>query len=95
MKPLSTFIPETTKKVEHPASVVWARILDKRFCFEVQRSSDPYKGTLVIFDGKDDFKVLHTKEVTISYGAPFGADVADANEWDDYVANWVDNVFNK
>lgn len=93
MKPLSKFEPQSNKKTEHPASVVWARILDKRFCYEVRRTDNPYEGKLLIFDGKNDFKLLHEYDVGISYAAQFGPDAYDAEDWDHYVADWVDRNF--
>jgi hypothetical protein len=92
VKPLSNFQPESDEKTEHPSSVVWARILDKRFCYEVQRK-EPYKGVLVIFDSKNDYKEIFNKEVVIAFDARFGADVSDTLEWDGFVIDYIDNKF--
>lgn len=64
--------------------VVWKSELDGRYDVRVLRKSD-YTGDLVVSDGAEE---LHREEVTLSYGAIFGPDVADVAAWCDK-ACWV------
>lgn len=62
--------------------LIWWSKLDERYQVEVQGDNqDHYTGTLVIFDHQDGDKMIHSEKTGISYGAMWGADIADINQW--------------
>lgn len=70
------------------AALVWETKLDKRYDVFVERSSD-YTGVLIIKDGD---KELLREKVGLSYGAKFGPDVDDVNQWKERAIGVVDKV---
>lgn len=60
---------------------------DHRYDVKVLRKGS-YEGILQVWDNGT---LLMEKDVTLSYGAVFGPDVADVAEWEKLVANFVDN----
>ena len=90
MKPICKFEIENKGAVQLGTNVVEARVLDKRYGIEIIRDI-PYKGKFRIFDGLDDFKLLHEQEVNVSYNAMWGVDIADAQEWANLGIDIVDN----
>lgn len=70
---------------------VWKDVLDKKYPTYVERL-EPYKGELVIMDGD---KEIYRKPVGISYDAKFGPDVMDISEWENTVAKFIDEEYNK
>ena len=90
MKPICKFEIENKGAVKRGENVVEARILDKRYCIEIVRDV-AYAGTFRIFDGLDDFKLLHEEPTTVSYDAIFGPDVYDVQEWENLGIDIVDN----
>jgi hypothetical protein len=70
---------------------VWCAILDLRYKIEVQRDSD-YAATLVIFDGKDNDKIILEKEVSLAYGARFGPDIDDLTSWQNIACACIDGL---
>lgn len=62
--------------------IVWKTELDRTWDIKVYRTENFYKGTLVMKHKQND-QIVFTKEVALSYGAMFGADVADVSEWQD------------
>ncbi len=72
------------------SKVAWAAIVDNRYKCEVQRT-EPYKGVLVVFDGKNNDEILHEVSVPISYNAQFGADIIDVAQWQDIAIQTIDN----
>jgi hypothetical protein len=86
----------------HPRLVWWSRF-DRRFQVEVHRTGElpvigdlpvidvfNSHGVLCIFDHQNKDKLLKSEEVGLSYGAVFGADVADVEEWREKVSEFVD-----
>jgi len=69
----------------------WSGIIDQRYKVEVQRT-EPYQGILCVWDGKNNDALIFEKEVSISYNAAFGVDVADVREWQDVVCDFIDNA---
>ena len=82
------------------SKVIWENKLDDKYDIIVSRPSsrsvdsdapisaeDLYKGTLTITEGQ---KVLFTKDVTISYGAIFGPDIADVESWQNIAIEFID-----
>ena len=68
------------------SEVVWYAVLDNRFkCAVVRKSADT--GTLEIHDGD---RLVSESDVGLSYGATFGPDVSDVNEWMDHCVSVVD-----
>lgn len=63
---------------------VWSGTLDHRWRCVVERDVRPndqwHHGHLRVFDG-DNREPVFEKEVWLSYGAKFGPDVDDVNEW--------------
>lgn len=90
MKPISKFDINDDGPVKRGENVVEARILDKRYCIEIIRDV-AYVGTFRIFDGLDNFKLLHEEPTTVSYDAIFGPDAYDVQEWQNLSLNIVDN----
>lgn len=72
-------------------SEVWANTVDGgRWSVRVDGDdADPYKGTLTVAD--DQGAVVHREAVGISYGAPFGADAFDVEEWTTRCLDVIDN----
>lgn len=68
--------------------VVWEATLDDIYKCQVTRT-DAYTGILTI-SNKD--KTLFSKEVSMSYGALFGPDVADVNYWENICVDYVDSL---
>jgi hypothetical protein len=67
---------------------VWQSRLDDKYDVSVtQNDEDAYKGTLRVVENGD---VLLEEPVGISYGAPFGPDVADVAEWQQRAAEFID-----
>lgn len=71
------------------SDLVWRSRLDDRFQVEVQRVS-MYHGELVIFDHGDGDKELFREAVGLSYGAAFGPDAGDVDEWQERCAKFID-----
>jgi hypothetical protein len=81
MKPKATYDLKNNKVIDRGLSV-YAGILDLRYKIEViPQEGKTHLGTLAIYDGKDNDKLIHQEEVTISYGAVFGPDMGDVSEW--------------
>ncbi|MFZ1075687.1 MAG: hypothetical protein WAN50_04930 [Minisyncoccia bacterium] len=74
-----------------PAGVVWWSRLDGRYLVEVRRLSD-YQGLFVVFDHKDNDRVIDREEVGLSYEAAYGPDVADVDFWREKAAEVVDGI---
>lgn len=62
--------------------VVWWSRLDGRYQVEVLRDHDNTSAaTLTIYDHANYDGVVHSEQVGLAYGAVFGPDVGDVNEW--------------
>jgi hypothetical protein len=70
--------------------IIWSNILDERYECKVSRNSH-YSGQLTIFDNQLK-KFLYDEEVRLSFGATFGPDALDVNEWQDKIIEIVDGV---
>lgn len=70
---------------------VWESRLDNRYDIYVTRVGDSsnYEGELVI---EESGNVLHREHVTLSYGAIFGPDVADVEDWENRAIRFVDSL---
>ena len=77
----------------HP-QMVWNAILDDRYIVEVQRTGGA-TGNLLVFDHNKNDQEIFSKEVSLSYGARFGADVADVEDWAEKVTDFIDNTYDK
>ncbi len=75
----------------HPNLVWWSR-LDHRFQIEVQRV-DNYAAKLIIFDHLNENAELLCEDVGLSYGALFGPDVSDVDEWQNRCMKFIDEEF--
>ena len=84
-KPLASWENQDSS---HPDLVWWTR-LDGRWQIEVHHTSD-YAGVLCVFDTQNDLHCLAQQEVSISYSAPFGPDVADVADWQAIALELVD-----
>ena len=67
-------------------TIIWQDKLDKRYDVMVERVS-PYKGSLIIKDGITE---LLREDTSISYDAPFGADMSDVHAWQDRCGDFID-----
>ncbi|OGD30034.1 hypothetical protein A2833_02935 [Candidatus Azambacteria bacterium RIFCSPHIGHO2_01_FULL_44_55] len=77
----------------HP-QLVWRNKLDNRYLIEVHRT-DGYSGKLYIFDHDKNDQEIFSLDVGLSYGATFGPDVADVQEWQEKALDFIDNTYNK
>ncbi len=81
-------------EIENHPQLVWSSKLDNRYLLEVHRISD-YHGKLFVFDHNKNDQEIACWDVGLSYGAIFGPDVADVNEWQEKVLNFIDNTYSK
>lgn len=97
-----------TEEITDPGRLVWWSRLDNRYQIEVHRLDEDladklgidmsdqetqgYRGVLCIFDHEQEDALLGIERVGLSYGAMFGPDVMDVEEWQMKVVNFVDNV---
>lgn len=65
---------------------IWETKLDNKFDIRVERV-DEYKGTLIIADGNTK---IAEGLVSLAYGAPFGPDIGDIADWQNWSANFID-----
>jgi len=64
----------------HP-DVIFAAVLDKKYGLEIQRlPTSEYQGQLYILD-LEAKKVIYKEITPVAYGAPFGPDSGDVEEW--------------
>lgn len=75
-------------------NLIWYAELDQRYQVEVHRTS-PDTGNLYIFDHEDNAKQLMELGVNLSYGAQFGPDLADVQQWERIVIEFIDKLNNK
>lgn len=68
---------------------VWQNRLDDKYDVFVESKDDGYKGDLVLKEGE---KELLREQVTISFGARFGPDIADVAIWEDRCCEFIDNL---
>lgn len=76
------------------ANLVWRSKLDNRYLIEVQRVGD-YTANLYIFDHEKDDKEIACWPVTLTYGARFGPDVDDVDDWMKKTEDFIDNTYPK
>lgn len=67
---------------------VWEATLDNIYYCEVARKDD-HTGVLTI---KKDNVIIHSCDVSVSYGAIFGPDIYDVYEWERICAEYVDKI---
>lgn len=74
--------------------LVFSEQIDNRFQVEVQRIGEGAetgrRGTLVIFDHQNGDRLLFTQGVPLSYGAQFGPDIADVEQWEQRALRFID-----
>lgn len=68
---------------------IWTNQVDKKYDVYVETGETRYKGFLKI---ELNGKVLHSEPVDISYGAKFGPDAQDVNDWCNKCIAFVDNL---
>lgn len=68
--------------------IIWNRTLDNRFKCKVSRV-DEYTGLLTVTDENDNS--LLCTQVNLSYGATFGPDVFDVDDWQNMCIKAVDS----
>jgi hypothetical protein len=73
---------------EKDIPLVWTATLDDRYVITVSRT-DENSGSLRIVDSVSGNE-LHTAPVTLSYGALFGPDIDDVQEWQEIAVGVVD-----
>lgn len=74
--------------------VVWEATVDQHaYSVKVVRTND-YSGLLTVTVTETE-EVLLTEEVTLSYQAVFGPDVADVSDWQETALNAIDNYINR
>jgi hypothetical protein len=80
---------ESQEPFDSNARVVWWSRVDDRYQVEVQRV-DKSNGQLCIFDHVNNDVLIFEEPVALSYGAAFGPDVDDVDEWREIVLNAID-----
>lgn len=73
---------------------VWWSRLDGRYQIEAHRHvDDDEAATLYIYDHDNDMQLLYEKDTGhLMFGAIFGPDVADVNQWQELAVNFVDGA---
>lgn len=71
------------------SGVIWEQTLDGIYLCQVV-SLRPGLGTLTVRDTRFTGTVLLTKDVTLEYGAIFGASVCDIAEWQELAEAAID-----
>jgi hypothetical protein len=77
----------STGETEIPADLVWYSVLDQTYVVTVTRI-DEYQATYEIADAVGT--PLVTDMVGLSYGALFGPDVSDVDEWQQRAVAFAD-----
>jgi hypothetical protein len=70
--------------------IIWSNVLNNRYDCKVVRNSG-YTGQLTVYDNELKH-YLYSEEVRLSYGAAFGPDALDLNEWMNMIEKVVDGV---
>jgi len=86
-------LPWESENINHP-NLIWRAKLDNRYLAEVHRT-DGSHGKLLVFDHDKNDQEIACWEVSLSYGAICGPDVADVNEWEDKVQKFIDDTYSK
>jgi hypothetical protein len=74
--------------------VVWEATVDNdTFAVKVRRIK-PYEGVLVIKKIETN-ELVYVEMVTISYGAPFGPDMGDVEDWKSHATEAIDEFVGK
>jgi hypothetical protein len=84
-------LSEAKSLKDYPDRLVWYSILDDKYVVTVTRPEDPcddYKGTFEIFDAEG--KQLHSEQVGLAYGARFGPDMMDVDDWQNKTIEFID-----
>lgn len=71
---------------------VWSAVLDDIYECKVHRSDDNTGVLSIRRKGKSTGTLLWETGVNLSYGAAFGPDIFDVNEWEAMCLNFVDNI---
>lgn len=69
---------------------IWEAELDNKYDCKVTRV-DEYTGVLSVIDIETGNKLLE-ENVTLAYGAQFGADMVDIMEWEDRIIEIIDGI---
>jgi hypothetical protein len=84
--------------------LVWNAQFDERYLVEVQRpdpkdlsklKTDAYFGYLLLFDHQKEDGLIFSEVVHFAYGALFGPDIDNVSEWQEKIADFVDNKYQK
>ncbi|EYT53155.1 hypothetical protein H483_0117695 [Dietzia sp. UCD-THP] len=71
--------------------VVWWSRLDDRYQVEVTRDPDnTTRAKLTIYDRANNNAEVHAEQVDLAYGAAFGPDTGDVDQWMAIALNVVD-----
>ncbi|OGY65837.1 MAG: hypothetical protein A3A16_02105 [Candidatus Harrisonbacteria bacterium RIFCSPLOWO2_01_FULL_44_18] len=92
-EPARPLIPWDSEDANHP-KLIWRNKIDKRFLIEVRRAGN-YSAKLFIFDHQKNDRPIACWRVSLAYGAMFGPEVADVNEWQEKVVNFIDKAYLK
>lgn len=75
--------------LENDANFVWGGTVDDNAWLVVVTRTGDYKGVMTVYRQSDDH-VVHTIDVSLSYNAVFGPDVADVSEWQTLAIEAID-----
>ena len=70
-------------------NIIWEAELDQKYDCKVIRNTE-YLGQLTVIDIETGNKLLD-EEVTLAYGARFGADIGDIDYWEAKILEVIDN----
>lgn len=84
-------LPWESNSRNHP-QLVWREKLDNRYLVEVRRTGSN-TGVLYVFDHDRGDPEIASWEVSLSYRAQFGPDVADIEDWQEKVIDFIDNHY--
>jgi hypothetical protein len=100
--PRTRFDLNTPYQIRLSDDVVWAYVLNTRFCIEVvtkREYTDLSKlseyGDLRIFDSIYENKLIHNERVSIAYGARFGVSYDDVRDWTKKSTTVINNKFKR
>lgn len=70
-------------------NLIWRGKLENRYLVEVHRTDDS-TGKLCVFDHQKNDAFIASWVVSLLYGAQFGPDAEDVEEWQSQVDNFID-----
>lgn len=86
-------LPWDSQQEDHP-DLVWHAKFDDRYLIEVAKTGER-TAQLRIYDHAKQNAEIACWDVGLAYGAIFGPDVGDVDEWQDRIAAFIDDDYAK